>query len=394
MGILVKKMFEFKIKIKSNKSKARIGKFITPHGEIETPVFMPVGTVGAVKTMTPDDLKNVGSQIILGNTYHLYLRPGDKQIKKIGGLHSFNKWSKPILTDSGGFQVFSLGENSKRIFKENKIKPATISDKGVVFHSHINGSKHFIGPEESIKIQENLGADIIMSFDECPPADSSYEKVEQAVLRTNEWLSRCIKAKKRTDQALFPICQGGTYKDLREASARHIASLDLPGNAIGGVSVGEKKDKIYEVTDWCTNVLPATKPRYLMGIGYPEDIARVISLGIDMFDCVLPTRLARHGVVWVKTAINQKSKTGTKKLHGLNYGYRQIDLTKKKNSANTPIDKTCDCYSCKTGFSRDYIAHLIKENEPLGIHLTTIHNLRFTHNLVTDIKNLIKAKKF
>lgn len=377
-------MFEYKITAKSKKSKARIGEFTTPHGIIETPVFMPVGTVGAVKTMTPQNLKDVGSQIILANTYHLYLRPGENLIKKAGGLHSFMKWGGPILTDSGGFQVFSLGEGKRENRGAFAIKKARVDDRGVTFYSHLDGSEHYLDPEKSIKIQEKLGADIIMAFDVCPPADASRGAVEKAISSTHLWLARCIKTKKRKDQALFPICQGGVFRDLREKSARHINNLNLPGNAIGGVSVGEAKEKIYEVADWCTDILDENKPRYLMGIGYPEDIARVISLGVDMFDCVLPTRLARHGLSWVK------SKKG-EKLKGLKYSYESIDLKKSrfKNDLK-PLSVNCDCYTCKNGFSRSYLRHLVYENEPLGIHLLTQHNLYFVHTLVSDIKSAIR----
>ena len=385
-------MFSYKIQQKSKISKARLGVFETPHGLIKTPVFMPVGTVGAVKTMLPDELENIGSQIILGNTYHLYLRPGDKLIKKLGGLAKFTTWNKPMLTDSGGFQVFSLSGEKNRGVKQ-KQKPRKITEAGVSFYSHLDGSKHFISPEKSIEIQENLGADIIMAFDHVPPADASKKDVTEALKRTHRWLERCMKAKSRNDQALFPICQGGQFKDLRKESAQFISSLDLPGNAIGGVSVGEKKEKIYEVTDWCTEILPENKPRYLMGIGYPEDICRVVKLGIDMFDCVLPTRLARHGVVWVKTR-GQKPDTRSQKLEGLDYSYEQIDLSKAKNLSKDPIDKECNCPICKQKFSRIYINHLLKEGEPLGIHLTSVHNLYFTHNLVNDIKKKIADNKF
>jgi len=418
-------MFEFKIRHKSKKSKARIGSFSTPHGSISTPVFMPVGTVGAVKTMMPRELKELGSQIVLGNTYHLYLRPGDKLIKKLGGLHKFMNWNLPILTDSGGYQAFSLGER-KRNFKDqilnlksksnDKILETTtgakFTEKGVEFRSHIDGSKHFISPERSIEIQENLGADIIMAFDHVPPADRAKSQIGEATNRTHRWLDRCIGAKKHKDQALFPICQGGQFKDLREKSAKFIKDLNLPGNAIGGVSVGEKKEKIYQVTEWCTNILPENKPRYLMGIGYPEDICRVVKLGIDMFDCVLPTRLARHGNVWVKRgqksdtrsqlkeagsqmeeARGQRPEARIRELEGLNYSYEQVDLLKRKNLSNKPIDKTCPCPACQ-GFSRLYLNHLLKEREPLGIHLLTIHNLHFTHNLVRDIKKAIRENRF
>lgn len=384
-------MFEFKIIKKSKLSKARTAVFSTPHGDIKTPVFMAVGTVGAVKTMTTTDLDSVGSQIILGNTYHLYLRPGADLIKEAGGLHGFTKWNKPILTDSGGFQVFSLGANSNKEFnKKALIKPAKINEDGVKFYSHLDGSEHFISPEKSIEIQEKLGGDIIMAFDDCPPPDIANDKLVDSVSRTFRWLDRCLKVKSRDDQALFPICQGGTNKQLRQESARKINDIDMPGNAIGGVSVGEKKEKIYEVTDWCTDILDEHKPRYLMGIGYPEDIAKVISLGIDMFDCVLPTRLARHGTVWVKS--NNKT---AKRLHGLDYGYLEVDITKSKykNSLEV-IDGECKCETCKAGYSISYLRHLISEKEPLGIHLLTVHNLYFINKLVEDISKRIASDKY
>lgn len=378
-------MFEFKISKKSKSSKARIGELITSHGEIKTPVFMPVGTVGAVKTMRPDELESIGAQIILGNTYHLYLRPGDKFIKKAGGLHNFEKWNKPMLTDSGGFQVFSLGEKALADKKLNNLKPAKISDRGVKFFSHLDGSEHFFTPEKSIQIQENLGADVIMAFDECPPATATEQEVEKAVERTHKWLDQCIRVKKRKDQALAPICQGGMFKHLRQKSAQYINSKNMPINAIGGVSVGESKENIYKVTDWCTDILDENKPRYLMGIGYPEDIAKVITLGIDMFDCVLPTRLARHGVVWVRS-----SNRGAIELENLKVGYEQIDITKGNQSKKLePISTDCNCATCSRGYSKAYIAHLIKEKEPLGIHLLTIHNLKFVIDLVEEIKSTI-----
>jgi queuine tRNA-ribosyltransferase len=385
-------MFEYKITKKSKISKARTGIFITPHGAINTPVFMPVGTVGAVKTMMPSELQSLGSQIILGNTYHLYLRPGDKLIKKSGGLQKFTAWNKPMLTDSGGFQVFSLSGEKDRGVKQ-KQKPRIISEKGVTFYSHLDGSKHFISPEKSIEIQENLGADIIMAFDHVPPADAKKEDVRTAMERTHRWLVRCKNFKKREDQALFPICQGGQFRDLREESANFVKKLDLPGNAIGGVSVGEKKERIYEVTDWCTDLLPENKPRYLMGIGYPEDICEVVKRGVDMFDCVLPTRLARHGNVWVKKETTSRNKN--KKiipLVGVDYNYEQIDLSKSKNLSLKPIDEKCPCPACQ-GFSRIYFNHLLKEQEPLGIHLLTIHNLYFTHQLVLDLKASIRENR-
>lgn len=383
-------MFKYKITTKSKKSNARIGDFLTPHGNIETPVFMPVGTVGAVKTMTPQDLSDVGAQIILANTYHMYLRPTESVVKKAGGLHKFMRYDKPILTDSGGFQVFSLGKNSLSNKSKIEVKSAKISEDGVTFYSHIDGSKHFLTPEKSIKIQEDLGADIIMAFDDCAPAGISENALKQSVERTHRWLERCLAAKTRGDQALFPICQGGTNKILRKHSAQFIQKFETPGYAIGGVSVGEPKEKIYEIAKYCAGLLDEKKPRYLMGIGYPEDIVNIVRHGIDMFDCVLPTRLARHGVVWIR----DRSRT-RKKLLGLDYGYRQVDLTKSGATTSFDvIDNECDCYACKNKFSRSYIRHLISENEPLGIHLTTIHNLKFVHDLVDDLKTAIKSGRY
>lgn len=382
-------MFEYKIISKSKKSKARIGVLDTTHGKIETPVFMPVGTVGAVKTMTERELSEIGAQVILGNTYHLYLRPGDKLIKKAGGLHKFTGWNNPILTDSGGFQVFSLGEGKRSKRGQQNVKKATISDRGVEFFSHLDGSKHFFDAKRAIKIQENLGADIIMAFDQCPPADASRQDLETAVKRTHAWLKEAFAAKTRDDQILVPICQGGKDKKLRQLSAAYIDSFNSPINAIGGVSVGERKSEIYKVTAWCTDILNDKKPRYLMGIGYPEDIVEVVKLGIDMFDCVLPTRLARHGVFW------QKVKTGGKKLKDLDYNYVQVDLKKSKWKKDfSPIDKACGCYTCKKGFSRSYLRHLVFENEVLGIHLLSLHNIYFLTHLTEDIKRKIRKNLF
>jgi len=382
-------MFEFKLLNKSKRSKARVGIFKTPHGEITTPVFMPVGTVGAVKTMTPEDLESAGAEIILANTYHLHLRPGEKLIKKAGGLHRFIGWNKPILTDSGGFQVFSLSEAGLKRREVTRVKPARISERGVEFFSHLDGSRHFMAPEDSVRIQEDLGADIIMAFDYCPPANSSESEVKRAVSVTHNWLERCMKAQKRKDQLLVPICQGGVYKDLRVLSAEAIKSFGQKTNAIGGVSVGEKKEKIYEVADWCTDILPEGAARYLMGIGYPEDIAEVIRRGIDMFDCVLPTRLARHGVIW------RKSKISGKKIEGVGYRYEQIDLTKPEYKKDFDVlDKSCRCKACKWGLSRSYLRHLVLEKEPLGIHLMSYHNLVFVFDLVSDLRESIKKGTF
>jgi len=351
---------------------------------------MPVGTVAAVKTMSERDLKEIGAQIILSNTYHLYLRPGDKHIKKAGGLHGFMGWDRPILTDSGGFQVFSLGESKAHKRGQQNVKSAKITDRGVEFYSHLDGSKHFFDAKKSISIQENLGADIIMAFDQCPPADCSKQELVKAVTRTHDWLLKALKAQTRKDQVLVPICQGGTDRGLREQSAKFINDLNQPINAIGGVSVGEKKKDIYEVTSWCTQILNEKKPRYLMGIGYPEDIVEVVKLGIDMFDCVLPTRLARHGVFWQKS-----KKTEGIELEGLKYNYMQVDIKQSKWKEDfSPLDENCDCYACKKGFSRSYLRHLIFENEVLGIHLLSTHNLRFLTRLTEDIKLAIAQNMF
>ncbi len=382
-------MFEFEITQQSKKSKARTGVFKTPHGDICTPVFMPVGTVGAVKTMTPDDLETVGAQIILANTYHLYLRPGNKLIKKAGGLHNYTGYPRPFLTDSGGYQVFSLGKAMVEK-RGGDIKPTKISDKGVEFFSHIDGSKHFFSPEDSIKIQQDLGADIIMAFDECPPATADRAEVRKAVTRTHAWLERCIKVKSNSNQALIPICQGGLHKDLREESSKFINSKNMPANAIGGVSVGEAKKDIYKVVDWCIKYLDEKKPRYLMGVGYPEDIVEVISRGIDMFDCVLPTRLARHGLVWLFSDDGRQIN-----LKKLNKSYSQINLKNAKYKTDfDPISKTCRCYACKNRLSKSYLKHLISENEPLGIHLLTIHNLTFIFDLIEEMKTAIASNRY
>lgn len=382
-------MFEYKLKKKSSFSKARIGEFKTPHGVIETPIFMPVGTVGAVKTMSSNDLDEVGSQIILSNTYHLYLRPGNKLIKKAGGLHVFMGYKKPILTDSGGFQVFSLGEATVKA-KGGDIKPAKIRYDGVEFHSHLDGSKHFFRPKDAVSIQEDLGSDIIMAFDDCAPANSPRKKVEQSLERTHRWLEECIACKTRGDQALFPICQGGVHKDLREESAKFINSKNLPGNAIGGVSVGEEKEKIYEVASWCVPHLDEKKPRYLMGIGYPEDIVRVIALGIDMFDCVLPSRLARHGILWRFSDAEESIK-----LENLDFSYQQINIRNTKYKEDfQPISKGCRCKACRNNLSLAYLRHLVLQNEPLGIHLLTHHNLVFVFDLIQEIKARILVDKF
>ncbi len=355
-------MFDFVISHKQEGSRARTGTLKTPHGEIQTPVFMPVGTKATVKTMTPDNLKNLGAQIILANTYHLMLRPGEKLIKKMGGLHKWSSWDKPMLTDSGGFQVFSLKDTTK------------ITDDGVQFQCYLDGTKHFITPEKAIKIQNDIGADIIMAFDECAPGDSSKSYAKQAMERTHDWAIRCKKAHKNPQQALFPIIQGVTYDDLRTESAKFISDLDLPGIAIGGLSVGESKEKMYHALEVIAPHLPEEKPRYLMGVGTPEDLLEAVDRGIDMFDCVLPTRLGRHGSFW-------------------NHTGRHTITNKKFAQDETPLDPKCDCYSCKN-FSKSYLRHLITENEFLGMHLLSLHNLAFILSLMEDIRQNINKGTF
>ncbi|MTI47793.1 tRNA guanosine(34) transglycosylase Tgt [Sporosalibacterium faouarense] len=341
---------------------ARLGKITTPHGEIETPIFMPVGTKATVKAMTPEELKDINSQIILANTYHLYMRPGHDLVEEAGGLHKFMNWDRPILTDSGGFQVFSLGDLRE------------IKEEGVEFRSHIDGSKHFISPEKSIEIQNSLGADIIMAFDECAPYPSDREYVKNSLERTTRWAKRCIDAHKNPDkQALFGIVQGGMYKDLREQSARELLELDFPGYAVGGLSVGEPPELMNEVLEYTTPLLPKNKPRYLMGVGSPDYLFEAVIRGIDMADCVLPTRIARNG-----TALTSQGRLVVR-----NAKYKR-DFSK--------LDPECDCYTCKN-YSRAYIRHLINVNEILGARLTTIHNLHFLVKLMENIRVAIKEDR-
>lgn len=345
--------------------KARLGKIKTPHGEIETPVFMPVGTQATVKTMTPEELLKIGSEIILGNTYHLYLRPGDDLVAEFGGLHKFMNWDKPILTDSGGFQVFSLGHMRK------------IKEEGVYFSSHIDGSKHFISPEKSIEIQNNLGSDIVMLFDECPPGQSSKEYLIPSIERTTRWAKRCIDAHKRPDeQGLFAIVQGGIYEELRDKSFQELYEMDesFSGYAIGGLAVGEETEDMYRVLDYITPKLPEQKPRYLMGVGEPLDMLEAIGSGIDMMDCVQPTRIARHGTVFTK------------------YG-RLVVKNAKYAHDKRPLDEGCDCYVCKN-YTRGYIRHLFKAQEMLGARLTSYHNLYFLIKMMKDARKAIGEERF
>jgi len=352
-------MFDFTITARNGR--ARTGTFSTPHGTLQTPVFAPVGTQATVKTLTPAQVADLGATLVLSNTYHLYLRPGDDLISELGGLHRFMKWPRPMLTDSGGFQVFSLAQTRK------------IDDEGVTFKSHIDGSTHYFTPERAIRIQESLGADIIMAFDECSdPNDHEYSRV--AMERTHYWAERCLKAKRRADQALFGIVQGGVNPDLRAASAKFIASLDTPGIAIGGLSVGETKDEMHAMLDVVTPLLPESKPRYLMGVGTPEDLINGVARGIDIFDCVLPTRLARHNSAF--------SPEGRLNL---------MNATFARDAS--PIDETCDCYTCKT-FTRAYIRHLIVAKELLAGTLLSIHNLRALIRLMESIRGYIADGSF
>lgn len=341
---------------------ARLGRLHTPHGVIETPIFMPVGTQATVKAMTPEELKDIGSQIILSNTYHLYMRPGHDLIERAGGLHKFMNWDEPILTDSGGFQVFSLGPLRK------------IKEEGVEFRSHLDGSKHFLSPEKATEIQNALGSDIIMAFDECAPYPADRQYVKNSLERTTRWLERCKAAHKYPErQALFGIVQGGMYKDLREQSAREITAIDLPGYAIGGLSVGEPKEMMYEVLDYTVPLLPEDKPRYLMGVGSPDDLLEGVLRGIDMFDCVLPTRIARNG-----TAMTSQGKVVVR-----NASYAE-DFTS--------LDPECDCYTCRN-YTKAYLRHLIKCNEILGARLLTIHNLHFLLKLMENVREAIREDR-
>jgi len=352
-------MFEYKIIGKAGR--ARAGIFNTPHGELQTPIFAPVGTQATVKTLTPAQLDELGASLVLSNTYHLYLRPGDELVAEMGGLHEFMQWPHPMLTDSGGFQVFSLAQTRK------------IDDDGVTFKSHIDGSTHRFTPEKSIAIQENLGADIIMAFDECAdPNDHEY--IRTAMERTHRWAERSLKAKRRDDQALFGIVQGGVDPELRAASAAFISSMPFPGIAIGGLSVGETKAEMHGMLDVVTALLPENKPRYLMGVGTPEDLINGIARGIDIFDCVLPTRLARHHSAF--------SPEGRLNMMNASFAHDR-----------RPIDEGCGCYTCRT-FTRAYLRHLIMAKELLAGTLLSIHNLHALIRLVEEIRAAIQDGTF
>lgn len=359
------------------RTKARRGVVTTPHGKIETPIFMPVGTAATVKAMRPEEVSDLGAQIILSNTYHLYLRPGHDVIRQAGGLHKFMNWDKPILTDSGGFQVFSLGAMRK------------ITEEGVAFRSHIDGSKHMITPEKSIEIQHSLGSDIMMAFDECAPYPADREYVKNSMERTTRWLKRCKEYHEEyceknggesqnlgqgVNQSLFGIQQGGMYKDLRVEHMKQIAELDLPGYSVGGLSVGEPKEIMYDVMDVCVDVMPKDKPRYLMGVGSPDCLFEGVERGIDMFDCVLPTRIARHGMAMTS--------------HG------RVNIKNARFERDfSPLDDNCDCYTCRN-YSKAYLRHLFKCDEMLSSMLLTNHNLHFLVNTMTNIRKAIDEDRF
>jgi len=352
------KPFEFELLHVDKYTGARRGRLHTPHGVIETPIFMPVGTQATVKTFTPEELKACGSQIILSNTYHLHLRPGEDLVAEAGGLHRFMNWDRPILTDSGGFQVFSLAGLRK------------ITEHGVEFRSHLDGSKHFFSPEVSIGVQEKLGSDIMMQFDECSPWPCDYDRAKKAMRRTLRWLDRCMKAKTRDDQALFGIVQGAFYKDLRIECAKEMAQLDLPGFGIGGLSVGEPKDVMYDMLEAIAPYMPEHKPRYLMGVGSPDCLVEGVLRGVDMFDCVLATRVARNGTAFTN-------------------GGRLVIRNAAYAHDFGPMEEGCDCYACKN-FTRAYIRHLFKAEEILALRLISIHNVRFLLRQMEQIRAAIE----
>jgi len=341
---------------------ARLGIIHTPHGSFETPMFMPVGTLATVKTLAPEELKEMGAGIILSNTYHLWLRPGHEIVKEAGGLHSFMNWDRGILTDSGGFQVFSLSEFRK------------IEEEGVYFRNHLNGDKLFLSPEKAMEIQNALGSDIMMAFDECPPYPATYEYMKRSVERTSRWAERCLSAHKRpNEQGLFGIVQGGEFEDLRKQSAQDLVSLDFPGYAVGGLSVGEPKDVMNRVLEFTTPLLPANKPRYLMGVGSPDSLIDGAIRGIDMFDCVLPTRIGRNGTVMTSEG-------------------RVVIKNAQYARDFTPLDPNCDCYTCRN-YTRAYIRHLIKCDETFGIRLTSYHNVYFLIKLMEQVRQAIREDR-
>ena len=353
----------FTVLKKCANSSARSGVLRTSHGDIQTPVFMPVGTRGTVKAMTPAELKELGADIILGNTYHLFLKPGTEIIKEAGGLHSFAAWDRPLLTDSGGYQVFSLAKLRK------------IKEDGVEFVSHIDGSRFFLGPKESIKIQRELGSDIVMAFDECTPYPCSYKDAEKSLAVTTKWEAMSREQPLDSEQKMFGIVQGSVYRELREKSAKELIKLDFDGYAIGGLSVGEPEEEMLKCVEWVCPLLPEDKPHYLMGVGMPNQIVKAVARGIDMFDCVLPTRLARHGSAFVGKGETIPVKAG------------------RYSKDFTPVDPGCTCYCCQN-FTKAYIRHLLNVGEILGLRLLSIHNLHYYLNLMRNIRQAIEKGTF
>ncbi|OGO45335.1 MAG: tRNA guanosine(34) transglycosylase Tgt [Chloroflexi bacterium RBG_16_60_22] len=343
--------------MKASCNTARAGELATPHGTVATPVFLPVGSQATVRTLTPQDIRDIGFDMVLANTYHLYLRPGIDVIRGLGGLHRFMAWDGALLTDSGGYQVFSLAPFCR------------IDDDGVRFRSHIDGSEHFLTPGLAVAYQEALGADVIMALDECTAYGDPPEKVREAMHRTHRWAERCLKAQQRPDLALYAIVQGGTFPDLRRESAEYLTSLDFPGYAVGGLSVGEPKEVTWATLEETVPRLPGDKPRYLMGVGAPEDIVAGVARGVDIFDCALPTRVARNGALF----------TGRGRVNIRRAAYARMDA---------PLDPACDCSTCRT-FSAAYLSHLFRSGELLGLRLATVHNLRFIYNLMKNIREAI-----
>ena len=350
-------MIKFEVIKQHSHSSARLGRLVTPRGEIQTPAFMPVGTQATVKALSPEELEQCGAEIILGNTYHLYLRPGHDIVESLGGLHRFMNWDKPILTDSGGFQVFSLNSLAK------------VTEEGVTFKSHIDGSTHFFSPERAIEVQEALGADIAMTLDEPTPYPSDPSKTETSLKLSTHWAARCKAAHRMESQALFGIVQGGMYKNLRKQSTEEIAALDFPGYAIGGLSVGEEIELMYDIAAYTAELLPKDKPRYLMGVGKPEDLTQCSAMGIDMFDCVMPSRNARNGSLF--------TSHGKVNIRNLQY-----------KADNSPLDPDCNCYTCKN-YSRAYLRHLFVADEIFAMRLNTLHNVAFYQNWMKRVRQAI-----
>ena len=348
---------------KDERTGARAGVVHTPHGSFETPIFMPVGTQASVKGVSPDELKDLGAGIILSNTYHLFLRPGMELIREAGGLHKFMHWDRAILTDSGGFQVFSLGPLRK------------ITEEGVTFRSHIDGSKKFLSPEVSMQVQMCLGSDIVMAFDECVPYPADYEYAKRSTERTQRWAERCQRAMTAPQQGLFGIVQGGMYKELRRWHAARLVEMDLPGYAVGGLSVGEPPELMYEMLSYSTSLLPEDKPRYLMGVGTPDHLVEGVARGIDMFDCVYPTRVARNGMAMTWTG-------------------RLVMKNAQFTHDHTVLEEGCGCYACRNGYTRAYIRHLVRANEIFGLRLLSLHNLYFLQEFMRRMRQAILEDRF